>query len=97
MYLPVDRPSLDDSDAMKEVNVYVEILDVDDELNTLERLFSEQEKVIKEMKEFYSKFEDQRPSAFEWIKSALSLVESYQWTVKTIKESCDKELARVSV
>ena len=84
---------------VEDLSSLLELDDVKDELDTLQKLFLTQEKVLTTLVKRYQTMDDRSPvkhtRAIGWLKNALDHVEEYKRTAASLWESCDAAFASV--
>ena len=77
---------------VEDLSSLLELDDVRDELDTLEKLFSTQEKVINTLKYYYeimdSEGEVKHTRAIGWLDNALDHVKEYKETAASLNKEC---------
>ena len=78
---------------VEDLSAILELDDVRDELDTLQKLFLTQEKVLNTLVKRYEIMDRESPvkhtRAIGWLKNALDHVEEYKRTVASQRDSCD--------
>lgn len=82
-------------DNSQDLTNYLELRDVEDELQTLEKLFGEQTRILRQLIEEFTKLKANSP--LEWLRVVDGQLQGYSGQVQMMIKSCQSAQESVSV